>query len=750
MELIQRLENIEQFIEQNKHLDEKLFTIFEGEKVSSGLSASRELRAEFERLDDQNRLLRVGIIGRVKAGKSSLLNALLFNGNDILPKAATPMTAALTIMEYSEQIRAEVDFYTEQDIDDIAQKSQDFERRLNNLKQQKLTDLKQIPKNQNTPLSELQDKATRQAEREMKGDHYYASYDQYQRIKCSGISSVKTLEQFKHLQANSIEDLMNNQLNQFVGADGKYMPFTKSIKLYIPEEGLKGLEIIDTPGINDPVTSRGKRTEQLLKSCDVVLLVSPSGQFLSNEDIELMTRITTREGIQEVYIIASQVDNQLFGSAREGLSQPSEVLAKISTDLTAHAHSTLSQQANKFAVFDLFQKSKVLCTSSVAFSQLQRFEQQHSWDHNLQHVWHNLTSSFPDTFNYPELAKSALQQLAGIEAIKQIIAEVRNKKDKIMAGRKAELEKGQLNAIQDHLKSLVEYVDGRINKIQNGDLEELREKSKMLNQQKESIRMSLLEVSDELLDYIKLDLSQYLKSLLKQEIRKLITEDAQSTESEKITVMKEVWVEGSMISKGLAWLTGHRIGESGHYEKRPDEKTVYYKSTHAGQIRSRIENMLNDLEDILEPERYKKTQEWKKSLNPKISRALRSVVEDSALDYQLIQSAIRDVAYKIPDDVFYIDRTLPSAINKTGTLRDSEGDRFLDAVGQYISNLENSVRDQINDYIQKFYQAVEKVDISTRFIEELEKEIRQSISDIENSKERLDELNTMKNSLNNL
>lgn len=747
MELIQRLENIEQFIEQNKHLDDSFSKLSEEKKKREfSLKSSDELKALFAEYADQNRLLRVGIIGRVKAGKSSLLNALLFNGNDILPKAATPMTAALTIMEYSEQIRAEVDFYTEQDIDDIAQKAQDFERRLNNLKQQKLTDLKQIPKNQNTPLSELQDKATRQAEREMKGDLHYASYDQYQRIKRSGISSVKTLEQFKHLQANSIEDLMNNQLNQFVGADGKYMPFTKSIKLYIPEEGLKGLEIIDTPGINDPVTSRGERTEQLLKSCDVVLLVSPSGQFLSNEDIELMTRITTREGIQEVYIIASQVDNQLFGSAREGLSQPSEVLAKISTDLTAHAHSTLSQQANKFAVFDLFQKSKVLCTSSVAFSQLQRFEQQHSWDHNLQHVWHNLTSSFPDTFNYPELAKSALQQLAGIESIKQIIAEVRNKKSEIMATKKVELEKGQLNAIQDYLKSLVERVDERINQIQNSDLEKLRENSKMLNQQKESIRMSLLEVSDELLDNIKIDLSQHLKNTLRNEMRKFTTADAQSTESETKTVSYEVRRERSTLNK---WTLG-LFGDSGGYETRYRDETHHYTVTHAGQIRSRLENILMDLEDNLEPERYKKTQEWRKSLNPKISRALRSVVEDSALDYHLIQSAIRDVAYKIPDDVFYIDRTLPSAINKTGTLRDSEGDRFLDAVGQYISNLENSVRDQINDYIQKFYQAVEKVDISTRFIEELEKKIRQLISDIENSKERLNELNTMKNSLNNL
>ena len=51
-------------------------------------------------------------------------------GNDILPKAATPMTAALTIMEYSENVSAEVDFFTQQDIDEIKVKYDLFQKAL--------------------------------------------------------------------------------------------------------------------------------------------------------------------------------------------------------------------------------------------------------------------------------------------------------------------------------------------------------------------------------------------------------------------------------------------------------------------------------------------------------------------------------------------------------------------------------------------------------------------------------------------
>ena len=50
---------------------------------------------------EEGRNLRIAIVGQMKAGKSSFLNALLFP-IDVLPKAATPMTAALTRIGYAE------------------------------------------------------------------------------------------------------------------------------------------------------------------------------------------------------------------------------------------------------------------------------------------------------------------------------------------------------------------------------------------------------------------------------------------------------------------------------------------------------------------------------------------------------------------------------------------------------------------------------------------------------------------------
>ena len=60
-----------------------------------------EQRREFEQKLD-NDVLTIGVIGQMKAGKSTFLNAFVFE-RDVLPAATTPMTAALTVITYGQE-----------------------------------------------------------------------------------------------------------------------------------------------------------------------------------------------------------------------------------------------------------------------------------------------------------------------------------------------------------------------------------------------------------------------------------------------------------------------------------------------------------------------------------------------------------------------------------------------------------------------------------------------------------------------
>ncbi|GAA9613347.1 hypothetical protein HpHA82_12950 [Helicobacter pylori] len=305
---------------------------------------TEELEKTLKGMQAENRGLKVGIVGRVKAGKSSLLNALIFEGKDVLPKAATPMTASLTILKYAQNLSTEVQFYDEQDIEELKRDHERYEKEFKEIvskevkkieeKQQGLLNKakgvmggigkafsgnksdEEAPKERILSDEEILKKAQKIAKNELDNDaKLTASYDQYERMKKSGLINPKDLE--TRIQADSLEEL-NQKLYQFVGKEGKFMPYTKAVQISLNNPNLKSLEIIDTPGVNDPIASREECTKDLLKECDVVFVIIPSSQFLSESgDMDLFDRVSNKESIQEIYFVASQTDSTIVGEAEK-------------------------------------------------------------------------------------------------------------------------------------------------------------------------------------------------------------------------------------------------------------------------------------------------------------------------------------------------------------------------------------------------------------------------------------------------
>lgn len=302
----------------------------------------------------------------MKAGKSSLLNALIFEGVEVLPKAATPMTASLTVLKYAQNLSAEVEFYSPKDIAELKNEHERYEREFNRIvdeevkKQKEKQSLanrakegfknvgnKMLGRNKSTEAApkervlsdeEIVKKAERIAKDKLKGDEkLVSSYDQYERMKKSGLLNTEKLD--PRIQANSLQEL-NQKLLQFVGANGKYMPHTKAVQISLNNPNLKDLEVIDTPGVNDPIASREERTKALLKDCDVVFIVSPSGQFLTDSDMDLFDRVSNKEGLQEIYFVASQAD-----SAVGSMSVAEKSRQYLPTALE-NAQKSLSSQLN--------------------------------------------------------------------------------------------------------------------------------------------------------------------------------------------------------------------------------------------------------------------------------------------------------------------------------------------------------------------------------------------------------------------
>lgn len=212
-------------------------------------------------------ILTIGVIGQMKCGKSTFLNSFVFE-DSVLPAATTPMTAALSVITYGEQKKVVAEFYTNDEWEE--QKAQ--------------------------AARSLDDVAgDTMAESKIKAAKELVS-------KASRLGS-----NLRDYLGKTKEDSFDNII-EYVGADGKYVSITKSVKIYYPKEYLKGVEIVDTPGFNDPIVSREERTKEFLKKADVVLMMLYAGRPFDATDRDIIFKNVSQCGIGKVLIGINKYD----------------------------------------------------------------------------------------------------------------------------------------------------------------------------------------------------------------------------------------------------------------------------------------------------------------------------------------------------------------------------------------------------------------------------------------------------------
>lgn len=301
---------------------------------------------------DTNRTLKIGIVGGVKAGKSSFLNALLFRGRDILPKAATPMTAALTKISYSEKSYAKIVFYEDKDWNAILQNAATFDERLEtaiaNEKKRREENAKKdvwgrkIQNNLVAVQGDSLDQYTIERLKKNIDEEFRACKELAEMADTRGVV-VNTL--LGSDQEIPLSDNLEADLKEYVGADGKYTPFVKYIELGMNEPVLKDLEIIDTPGLNDPIVSRSLVTKRFLKNCDAAFLMSFCGQFMSAQDVTFLLKALPQEGIGHVVLIGSKFDSVLQEKSYANLPLQ-RAAAQLVAKLSAAAKDTIQRNSS--------------------------------------------------------------------------------------------------------------------------------------------------------------------------------------------------------------------------------------------------------------------------------------------------------------------------------------------------------------------------------------------------------------------
>lgn len=370
------------------------------EKITELESVFKEFKEGGENLLSEGDVLQIGIVGQVKAGKSSFLNSLFFNGEDVLPKASTPMTAGLTVIEYADKNTFEVEYFNSDDWKIFVQQDEVFKK------------CEQEVRAHNPEASEsiIKKEIENRTSDRIRSAHEMVS-------TCGSRARQKIGQKNDSKGFTDIEDLQN-VLEQYVGANGEYTSVVKSLYIKMKDERLKGLRIVDTPGVNDPVVSRENRTRTFLHSCHGVFLLSASTDFLGSGDVCFLNARIGGSGIGTVVILASKFDSVLqdLGAEREMKQEERGDLADIADFQTKKFKKRLRELSDTIDE-KLRGRIKLDTTAGIGYSIAHKPADK--WDNVEKQVVQQMKRYYPDYFSTDADIKETFESLSNIADIKE-------------------------------------------------------------------------------------------------------------------------------------------------------------------------------------------------------------------------------------------------------------------------------------------------------------------------------------------
>ena len=443
----------------------------------------RALADDFQKNADHaletNRLLQIGIVGQIKRGKSSFLNSLLFNGEDVLPKAATPMTAALTKIKYAETPSASVEFYTQEEWQKVVSQADSINKAD--------ADYQAVLAHYQSESCQKSGRGLRPPSKPQHSDEAKSCAKLCTMVAKSGLDVQAYLGTTQAIAGKASNTELVNTLNDYVGAAGKFISIVKSTELSLNIESLKGIQIVDTPGMNDPIISRSRRTQGFLGQCDVIFLLSNCGSFLDVHDMSLLAQHIPNKGVDEIVLLGSKFDDALsdesykYATLRDILPPLTQKLNQVAKDNVEMVCQQESQgQSNQSGLMTTLQKALPPIFISSRCLDLSRKagnlseEEQHSLD---------LLNGMFEGFTWDA---NTLKQIANFAKVEEKLSTVRAKKELILSERFDNLMSGVQRELLQKLEQIKADVSSKRKRLLEGNVEEQEAQQQLLVKRIES------------------------------------------------------------------------------------------------------------------------------------------------------------------------------------------------------------------------------------------------------------------------
>ena len=456
-ELTKTLEEYQDIVEGNNALVRAIQGIAHSVKTDSRI------------LLEEDRLLRLGIVGQVNAGKSSLLNLLLFDGQEVLPQAATPMTASLTHIVKSDKDEIEVEHYSREDWEEIKRHAKEYQK-------------------------------TRDQQKNNLTDFLEASHELVEMVKKTRLTVTSYLGTTKVLPT-SVGNL-NRELRHLVGAEGELTPLVKSITIRC-SQGIPDLDIVDTPGINDPIVSRSREAKKLLGRCDAVLLLSSATEFVNIEEVTFLQEHVVQAGIRQRLLIGSKFDSALIDESKRYRGDLQEAVKGLKQSLADRAKDIFEQSSDEDSSFAIKEKD-ILFVSAICSILAEKSVSQ--WSGDEQEDFDNLRRAYPDWLDEPEgdeideNTRKTLEMLGNRHAVDEYLREVRRNKYPIILNKMKHFLQEKQGSLVEDLEELITDLSEMRKELRDSDLEGIQKQQEAVDEIEKEVGDKVSDTWEELID----------------------------------------------------------------------------------------------------------------------------------------------------------------------------------------------------------------------------------------------------------
>ena len=224
-------------------------------------SSNEKIIADLDETNNylNNQKFSIGITGVMNAGKSTMLNALM--GREILGSAVVPETANLTIVKHNPTENAKVFYWNTGEWDRIVKSADELES-----------------------MRDYVNETNKIFGNEL--NSYIKPESRYDKVDINDLSSYTSAE-----------------------ASGKKCNLVKYVELGSNLDFLSdGIEIVDTPGLDDPVIQREEITKEYISACDMMLHLMNVSQSATLKDVEFIIDALLYQNISKLLVVITRAD----------------------------------------------------------------------------------------------------------------------------------------------------------------------------------------------------------------------------------------------------------------------------------------------------------------------------------------------------------------------------------------------------------------------------------------------------------